>query len=134
MDGGHGRWQAALKRAIGNGVQVRQLAGSGAWVATSGSDPLAAYGTDGVRCECAAAVLGHDPVCQHRAAFWRAMGALAPDDEPPAAAAADPGARGLTADEIVALKADALRQATERGLPLVDPFSGDVIDRANCAA
>jgi len=43
----------------------------------------------------------------------------------------DPTA-GLTADEIVALKADALRQAVAHGLPLIDPFSGRVIDRHNC--
>lgn len=133
MDASNVRWQAALKRAITNGVRVRQLAGSGQWIATSGRDPLVAYETDGVRCECPAAVLGNDPVCQHRAAFWHATGALALDDgEAEPAAAADP-TRGLTAEEITALKADALRYAVERNAPLIDPFTGRVIDRANCA-
>ena len=43
----------------------------------------------------------------------------------------DPTA-GLTAEEVVALKGDALRQAVDHGLPLIDPFSGRVIDRHNC--
>jgi hypothetical protein len=29
------RWQAALRRALDEGVQVRQLAGCGMWIATS---------------------------------------------------------------------------------------------------
>ena len=134
MDATNDRWQAALRRAIKNGVQVRQLAGSGAWVATSGSDPLLAYETDGVACACPAAALGSDPVCQHRAAFRHAAGALELADEEPEPAAAAAGlARGLTAEETVALKADALRYAVERNAPLGDPFTGAVVDRANCA-
>ncbi len=74
------RWQAALKRALAEGVQVRQLAGSGAWVATSGSDPASAYLVTGDSCECQAAEHG-DPICKHRASFWHAQGALHLDSE-----------------------------------------------------
>ena len=37
------RWTKAAERAVAEGIQIRQLAGSGAWVASSGSDPNAAY-------------------------------------------------------------------------------------------
>jgi hypothetical protein len=63
------RWQRALQRALLAGLEVRQLAGSGQWIVTSASDPTAAYETDGQSCTCPAAMLGGDPVCQHRAAF-----------------------------------------------------------------
>lgn len=76
------RWQAALQRAIDNDVQVRQLAGSGQWIATSARRANLAYLTDGIDCECEAAMLGSDPVCQHRAAYWYAVGALDRDPEP----------------------------------------------------
>ncbi len=87
------QWQAALARALAEGVQVRQLAGSGAWLATSGSDAVTAYGlavTNGVAhgCDCPAGAHG-DPVCKHRAAFYHALGLLDldPEPEPPAPAA-----------------------------------------------
>ncbi len=78
------RWQAALKRALDAGVQVRQLAGSGAWVAGSATDPRAAYVVSGQACECRAAAEG-DPICLHRAAFWHAQGVLDLEPEPDAA-------------------------------------------------
>ncbi len=81
------RWQAALQRALAEGIQVRQLAGSGAWIATSGSDAAAAYLVSGNGCECQAGEHG-DPVCKHRAAYWHAIGAL--DLEPEPAAVATP--------------------------------------------
>ncbi|MDP9359574.1 MAG: hypothetical protein M3R02_30660 [Chloroflexota bacterium] len=77
------RWQAALRRALAAGVEVRQLAGSGAWVASSATDPRAAYVVSGQSCECRAAAEG-DPVCLHRAAFWHAQGVLDLDPEPAA--------------------------------------------------
>jgi hypothetical protein len=86
------RWQAALGRAVAGGVQVRQLAGCGQWVATSATDPAAAYEvavTAGIAhgCSCAAAQHG-DPICCHRAAFYAAAGVLElaaadPAPEPP---------------------------------------------------
>ncbi len=78
------RWQAALKRALEAGVQIRQLAGSGAWVATSATDPTAAYLVNGQSCECQAAEHG-DPVCLHRAMYWNAVGVLDLEPEPTAA-------------------------------------------------
>jgi len=83
------RWQAALGRAIAEGVQVRQLAGSGLWLATSGTDAGTAYalavtGDVAHGCECPAAAHG-DPVCKHRAAFYHTVGVL--DPEPPTLAA-----------------------------------------------
>ncbi len=81
----HERWQAALQRALDEGVQVRQLAGSGAWIATSGSDAAAAYLVSGNGCECQAGEFG-DPICKHRAAYWHALGALDLESEPATAA------------------------------------------------
>ncbi len=78
------RWQAALRRAIAEGIQVRQLAGSGAWIATSGSDAAAAYLVSAQGCECQAGEYG-DPICKHRAAYWHALGALDQEIEPAAA-------------------------------------------------
>lgn len=83
------RWQAALDRAITEGVQVRQLAGCGAWIATSGTDASVAYevevtGTVAHGCSCLAG-LNDDPVCKHRAAFYLAAGVLDPQPPTPAA-------------------------------------------------
>ncbi|MDP9364857.1 MAG: hypothetical protein M3Q10_11655, partial [Chloroflexota bacterium] len=63
------RWQSALRRALLAGVQVRQLAGSGQWIATSASDSAAAYELDVAggyvrACTCTAGV-HDDPVCCH---------------------------------------------------------------------
>ncbi len=74
------RWQAALERAIAGGVQVRQLNTSGAWIATSSSDGASAYeigvvGGVARSCTCAAGEYG-DPVCCHRAAYYRHVGLL----------------------------------------------------------
>jgi hypothetical protein len=78
------RWQAALRRALDEGVQVRQLAGSGMWVATSGSDLNIAYEVSPFMCECQAGQFG-DPVCKHRARFWFDQGRLDLLDDPAAA-------------------------------------------------
>jgi len=84
------RWTAAAERALAEGVQVRQLQGSGQWVASSGSDSTIAYGiavTGNVAhgCDCLAG-LNSDPVCKHRAAFYLLIGALdlTPEPDPPA--------------------------------------------------
>ena len=60
---------------------MRQLAGSGAWVATSGRDASVAYEVTGTDCECQAAEFG-DPVCKHRALWWHLQGMLDLDPEP----------------------------------------------------
>jgi hypothetical protein len=80
------RWQRALQRALFAGVEAKQLAGSGEWIVASASRPGIAYKTDGVSCDCEAAMLGGDPVCLHRAAYWHARGVLDldPEPEPPA--------------------------------------------------
>ncbi len=80
------RWIKAAERAVAEGVQIRQLAGSGAWVASSGSDPNAAYevevtGNVAHGCSCLAG-LNDDPVCKHRAAYFVLIGALDPNPEP----------------------------------------------------
>jgi len=85
------RWQAALKRALAEGVQVRQLAGSGMWIATSGSDATTAYEVSQFGCSCPAGEFG-DPVCKHRAAYWHALGILELDDEPEPPTPAAPAA------------------------------------------
>lgn len=82
------RWQAALRRAIENGVQVFQVASSGQWVATSTSKPGIVHETDGTSCTCEAAIFGSDPVCQHRAVYWNRQGMLDLDPTPEEVAAA----------------------------------------------
>ena len=92
------RWQAALRRAIADGVQVRQIGSTGQWVATSATDKAMAYlieATNGIAhgCGCKAGEFD-DPVCCHRAAFYHLAGLLDLDDdpepEPPAPAATAP--------------------------------------------
>ena len=86
------RWQAALARAIEKGITARQIAGTGQWVCNSGSRVGIAYATDGIECQCEAAMLGGDPVCVHRAAYWAARWTLDldpdPEPEPPTSAPA----------------------------------------------
>jgi hypothetical protein len=79
------RWLRAVERARLARVEVRQLAGSGQWIVTSASDPVAAYETDGHECTCPAAMLGGDPVCLHRAAYRLSRGKLLETDERQAA-------------------------------------------------
>jgi len=88
------RWTAAAERAVTEGIQVRQLQGSGQWVATSGSSSGVAYevavtGNVAHGCDCLAG-LNSDPVCKHRAAFYLLIGALdlTPEPDPPALGAA----------------------------------------------
>lgn len=80
------RWHKAAQRAASEDVQVRQLAGSGAWIATSGTDRALAYevsvtGNVAHDCDCLAGLNG-DPVCKHRAAFYLLIGAIDLDPEP----------------------------------------------------
>lgn len=81
-------WQRMLAKAMAEGVTVRQLTGSGAWVATSGTDTDAAYEVSLFGCSCK----GHDfhGYCKHRAALAFKLGRLtpAPDPTPPAPAVA----------------------------------------------
>jgi hypothetical protein len=96
------RWQRALQRAQFAGVEAKQLASSGEWIVSSASRPGIAYCTDGATCDCEAAMLGGDPVCLHRAAYWYAPGVvleLDPEPEPgtPAATVICFRCRGLEA-------------------------------------
>ena len=82
---------AGFAAALFAGVEAKQLAGSGEWIVSSASRAGVAYRTDGVSCDCEAAMLGNDPVCLHRAAYWYALGILerdgkGPEGSPPAAA------------------------------------------------
>lgn len=74
------RWRAALARAEKEGIEIRQLVGSGGWIATSGADRHSAYElevTAGVVHGCACLAAQHDdPVCKHRAAFLAEFGGL----------------------------------------------------------
>ena len=78
------RWQAALQRAIEQGVEPLQIAGTGEWVVTSATRGDTVYRCDGVGCECAAALLGGDEVCTHRAAVRYVLGTLPEPDRAPA--------------------------------------------------
>jgi hypothetical protein len=84
------RWHRAAERAQAEGIQVRQLQGSGAWIATSGTQRGVAYelrvtGNVAHGCDCLAG-LNSDLVCKHRAAFYLLIGALdlSPEPDPPA--------------------------------------------------
>jgi hypothetical protein len=86
------RWRAAIARARKEGVEVRQLVGSGGWIATSGTNRRAAYELEVTAgyvhgCACQAAAFD-DPVCKHRAAFWLAAGIADPAGLVPELAAA----------------------------------------------
>ncbi|MFT4040961.1 MAG: hypothetical protein QM692_22450 [Thermomicrobiales bacterium] len=88
------RWQKAAERAVAEGIRIYQLQGSGAWIATSGSDASTAYELDITNnvahgCSCLAGLSG-DPCCKHRAGFYVLIGAidLTPEPEPPAPAVA----------------------------------------------
>lgn len=94
------RWQKAAQRAVAEGIQIRQLAGTGQWIANSGSDAAVAYeievtGNIAHGCGCLAG-LNDDPVCKHRAAFYLHIGTLNSEPEPPAPAASSdcPDCRG----------------------------------------
>lgn len=69
------RWQQALIRARRGGLELRQLVGSGAWVATSERNQEAAYMVTEFECDCFAAEFG-DPVCKHRAMLRYRLGHL----------------------------------------------------------
>ncbi len=75
------RWQKAAERATAESVQVRQLAGCGAWIATSGTDATTAYVLTPWECECHAGAFG-DPICKHRAALRQRLGWIMEDPEP----------------------------------------------------
>ncbi|MFT4040693.1 MAG: hypothetical protein QM692_21110 [Thermomicrobiales bacterium] len=101
------RWQAAAQRATTEGIQVRQLAGCGQWIATSGTDASTAYELDVTGaiahgCSCQAG-LNDDPVCKHRAAYYLLVGAidLTPEPEPPAPAVQFVNPRGDICDVLV---------------------------------
>jgi hypothetical protein len=100
------RWTKAAQRAISEGIQMRQVAGSGAWIATSGTDAAVAYevavtGNVAHDCDCLAGLNG-DPVCKHRAAFYLLVGAITLDPEP------EPPARGVA--PVAAVAAPALQR------------------------
>ena len=85
------RWAKAAGRAIEEGVEVRQIASTGQWIATSGTQSNACYLLDVVAgvvrgCTCPAGELG-DPVCKHGAAFYLAAGVMDPEPPTPAAPA-----------------------------------------------
>lgn len=111
------RWSAALDRARHEGIQVRQLAGSGAWIATSGKDASVAYEVTPHTCECHAGQSG-DPVCKHRALLRHQLGLLR---ERPSLVA------GLSEADVLALKADAMRRHVLHGDPLVNVHTGELI-------
>lgn len=83
------RWHAAVRRADEKSVKLFQIESTGVYIATSGTRHLVAYRTDGIECECAAAVAG-DPVCLHRARYWQAMGMLELDETTPETVACFP--------------------------------------------
>ncbi|HEV2123845.1 MAG TPA: hypothetical protein VGW38_13860 [Chloroflexota bacterium] len=123
------KWTAMFEKAVREGVAVRQL-GSGAWIATSGSDGRKAYAVSLGECECP----GHEyhGYCKHRAMLAWTLGVLTigtPEPEPaiPAAPPARRNPFNLSDREMVAAKADALRQHAMYGAPLVNVETGEFI-------
>jgi hypothetical protein len=123
------KWTELFGKAVREGVQVRQT-GAGLWIATSGTDRRAAYVLSLHECECP----GHayHGYCKHRALLAWTLGVLtfgAPDPEPPTPAA--PAARrnpfNLSDRQMVAAKADAMKQHVFHGAPLVSVETGEVI-------
>lgn len=86
------RWAKAVRRALDEGVEVRQILSSGQWIATSGTMAGTAYVLDvtgGIAhgCDCLAG-LNDDPVCKHRARWFYDHGLLDGPDGPAAVAVA----------------------------------------------
>ncbi|MBA2276234.1 MAG: hypothetical protein H0W06_00605 [Chloroflexia bacterium] len=75
------RWQTALKRPLDEGVEIRQPAGCGMWIATSSSSAGTAHEVTSWACGCPAGQFG-DPVCKHGAALLARVGRLALETEP----------------------------------------------------
>lgn len=85
------RWVKAAERAVTEGIEVRQIASTGQWVATSGTQSNVCYlleVTNGTvtRCTCPAGEYG-DPCCKHAARFYLDAGMLDPEPPTPAAPA-----------------------------------------------
>ena len=120
------------RRAVAEGVAIRQFPGPRAWVATSGTDADAAYVVSHRECECPAGAWG-DPVCKHRAALAAKLGCLSvePEPDPPAPAAPAVAPRrmtfGLAPAELVLLKGQAMRRHVLHGEPLVDVETGELL-------
>lgn len=77
------RWDAALTRAIAHGIALRYEALTGMAVVESATDATLCYVTDGRTCTCQAGANG-DPICLHRALYWRERGMLDPEPPTPA--------------------------------------------------
>lgn len=85
------RWSRAAQRAAAERIEVRQVASTGQWVASSGTQSNVCYLmdiTNGVvtRCTCPAGEFG-DPCCKHAAAYYVATGQIDPEPPTPAAPA-----------------------------------------------
>jgi len=131
-------WSELFGKVVREGVEVRQT-GSGLWVATSGTDRTAAYVVELAECECP----GHTNhgYCKHRAMLAWTLGVLtlagpdaSPDPEPPTPTAPAVAVRrnpfNLSDAEMVAAKADAMRQHLYHGAPLISPMTGEIIAEA----
>ena len=124
------KWTELFGKAVREGVAVRQT-GAGFWVATSGTDTRKAYVVSLGECECP----GHEyhGYCKHRAMLAWTLGVLtlgAPEPPTPAASAVAPPRRmtfGLSPEELIALRGQAARLHAERGEPLVDVETGELI-------
>jgi hypothetical protein len=89
------RWQKAFQRAIEQGLEVFVVNDTGERLVTSATRLDIVHRTDGYTCTCEAAVLGADPVCQHRAVVRSLFGWLTdPTPAAPTPAQAHPNAWG----------------------------------------
>ena len=124
------KWTELFGKAVREGVAVRQT-GAGFWIATSGTDIRKAYVVSLTECECP----GHEfhNYCKHRALLAWTLGVLtlgAPEPPTPAAPVVAPSKRmsfGLSPEELVRLRGQAARLHAERGDPLMDVETGELL-------
>ena len=87
------RWQAALARAVSNGLEAFVAADTGERFVTSASKLDTLHRCDGHQCSCDAALAG-DPVCMHRAVVRSVMGWLPEFEDAPVPTIACPECSG----------------------------------------
>lgn len=102
---GWATWARMLAKADAEHIEIRQL-GSGLWIATSGTDPDAAYEVNLHDCECP----GHayHTYCKHRAALAAKLGHLSVVATAPREPTPDGQAEGPGSADVVEGEADGL--------------------------
>jgi hypothetical protein len=121
-------WRLAEQGAQ-NGVAILSESASGERFATSASEPGTIHRLTAHGCSCKG--FTYAGRCQHHSLLLAQLGWL-PDPEPPTppAPAVAPSRRmtfGLSPEEVVVLRGQAARLHAERGEPLVDVETGELL-------